>query len=339
MGFFATFSAWLDNLLLNYIGTNTAQIASLLQPAILALAVVYVMIWGYLQLTGKIEEPFVAGLKRIVLLAVVLGGSLDLWLYNTLIVDTFFNAPGQLAAGVIGAYDPVGIIDQIIFSGGDAASLLIQKGGLFNGDFSYYLAGFAIYLIVGLTAIYAMFLLALSKIALSILLALGPLFIPLLFFDTTKRFFESWIAQLANYAFVTLLTVMVAALMLGIVTSAAQQAAAQGGNIQIADAVRVCMAAGLTFLIMRQVMPMAAGLASGLALSSFGVTSALLAWGLGRSSASTGQFARGLSDRETTRWDPLSRKAGYYLRRGLSGGPVRRLAQGWRENTIGAGRQ
>ncbi len=100
-------------------------------------------------------------------------------------------------------------------------------------------------------------------------------------------------------------------------------AASTGGGIQIAQAVRVCMAAGLTFLIMRQVMPMAAGLASGLALSSFGIVSAALAWGLGRPLATHGQFTRGLSDRETTRWDPLSRKAGYYTRRGCA----RRLAQ------------
>jgi len=53
----------------------------------------------------------------------------------------------------------------------------------------------------------------------------GPFFIALLFFETTKRFFESWIAQLANYAFITILTVMVSALMLGIVSSVAQQAA------------------------------------------------------------------------------------------------------------------
>jgi len=333
VGFFATFSAWLNGLLTGYIGTNTAKIASLLQPAVLALATVYVMVWGYLQLTGKIEEPFITGMKRIILLVVVLGGALDLWLYNDFIVDIFFNAPGQLAAGVIGAYDPVGIIDQIIFSGGDAASLLIQKGGIFNGDFSYYIAGFAVYLIVGLTAIYAMFLLALSKIALSILLALGPLFIALLFFDTTKRFFEAWIAQLANYAFITILTVLVAALMMGIVSSAAQQAAAEGGTITIADAVRVCMASGLTFLIMRQVMPMAAGLASGLALSSFGLVSAALAWGFGGATRHTGQFARGLVDRETTRWDPLSRKSGYYLRGGAGAGlaKVNRVA---RPNTI-----
>ena len=333
MGFFATFSAWLNGILAGYIAANTMRIASLLQPAVVTLATVYVMVWGYLQLTGKIEEPFIAGMKRILLLVVVLGGALDLWLYNDVIVDTFFNAPGQLAAGVIGAYDPVGIIDQIIFSGGDAASSLIQKGGLFNGDFSYYIAGFAIYIIVGLTAIYAMFLLALSKIALSILLALGPLFIALIFFESTKRFFEAWIAQLANYAFITILTVLVAALMMGIVASAAQQAAAEGGSITIADAVRVCMASGLTFLIMRQVMPMAAGLASGLALSSFGLVSAALAWGFGGATRHTGQFARGFVDRETTRWDPMSRKAGFGLRRAMGTG-LSTLNRVTRPNTL-----
>src|SRR6266403_2841936 len=328
MGFFATFSAWLDGLLATYIGDNTARIAGILEPAVLTAATVYVMVWGYLQLTGKIEEPFVTGVKRIILLVVILGGALDLWLYNGLIVDTFFRAPGELAAGILGAYDATGIVDQIIFSGGDAASLLIQKGGIFNGDLSYYLAGFAVYLIVGLTAIYTMFLLALSRIALSVLLALGPLFIALLFFESTKRFFESWIAQLANYAFITILTVMVAALMMKLVSTAAQQAAASGGGIQIAQAVRVCMAAGLTFLVMRQVMPMAAGLASGLALSTFGAVSAALLWGFGGASRTGGQFMRGLvMDRETTRWDSLSRKAGYGLRHGALTG-VQRLAGG-----------
>jgi len=338
MGFFAEFNAWLNSLLVNYIGNNTAKVASLLEPAVVTLAVLYVMVWGYLQLMGTIEEPFTAGLKRILMLTVVLGGALQLWLYNSVIVDTFFNAPGQLAAGVIGAYDSVTIIDQIIFAGDDAASLLIQKGGVFNGDFSYYIAGFAVDLIVGLTAVYTIFLLTLSRVALSVLLALGPLFIALMMFETTKKFFESWIAQIANYAFITILTVMVAALMMTLISTAAQQAANAGGGIQIAQAVRVCMAAGLTFLVMRQVMPMAAGLASGLALSTFGAVSAALAWGFGGAQRSSGQFLRGLlMDRETTRWDGASRKSGYYLRRGVGAG-VRRLSQGWRDNAIRSGR-
>jgi type IV secretion system protein VirB6 len=334
MGFFATFSTWLNGLLSTYIATNTARVASLLEPAIVAFATVYVMIWGYFLLTGKIEEPFVTGLKRIITLAVVLGAALNLWLYNGLIVDTFFNAPGALAAGVIGAFDSVGIVDNIIFTGGDAASLLLQKGGLFEGDLSYYIAGFAVYAIVGLTAIYVMFLLALSKVALCILLALGPLFITLFLFESTKRFFEAWISQIANYALVTVLTVLVAALMMSLVTSAAQAAVARGGSIQIADAVRVCLAAGLTFLIMRQVTPIASALASGFALSSFGTVSALLAWGLGRSVGHTGQFARGLIDRDSARGDALSRKAGFYLGRSARAGVTGAARLIARPNTI-----
>jgi len=330
MGFFAEFNTWLNTVLTGYIGDHTARIAAVLEPAIITLGVVYVMVWGYLQLTGQIEEPFLSGVKRIITLAVILGFALHLWLYNALLVDTFFNAPSELAARVIGAFDPVAIVDQILFEGGDAANLLLQKGGILHGNFAYYLAGIGVYLIVGLTAIYTIFLLSLSRIALSVLLALGPLFIGLLLFDTTKRFFEAWVAQLANYAFIAILTVLVAALMLRVVTVAAQQAVSQGGTIEIATAARVCMAAGLTFLVMRQVMPMAAGLASGLALSSFGVVSAALAWGFGGAVRGTGRFARGLTDSETGRFDPLTRKAGYYTRRAVMSVVGRR----WRDNQI-----
>ena len=99
-------------------------------------------------------------------------------------------------------------------------------------------------------------------------------------------------------------------------------------------AVRVCLAAGLVFLVMRQVMPMAAGLASGLALSTFGTASALAAWGLGKTSRTASDFTRGFAlDRETTRWDPLSRKAGYLVQRGIAAGG-RQIARIGRQNSI-----
>jgi type IV secretion system protein VirB6 len=81
---------------------------------------------------------------------------------------------------------------------------------------------------------------------------------------------------------------------------------------------------------MRQVMPMAAGLASGLALSSFGVVSAALAWGLGGAVRGTGQFGRGLLDRETSRFDPLARRAAFALHRGV----MRAVSRPWRENQV-----
>ena len=324
MGFFAEFNTWLTGILARYIADNTAAIARILEPAIVTLGVFYVVIWGYLQLIGRIEEPFTEGVKRLLTLALILGLSLHLWLYNEVIVDTFFDAPTTLAGGIIAArnpgapaFDPVGVADQIMFDGDDAASLLMQKGEIFGRDIIFYFAAIAVYIVVGLIAVYTMFLLALSKIALSVLIAMGPIFMALLFFESTKKFFEAWIAQLSNYAFMTILTVLVAALMLHVVTTAAQAATANGGNITIADALKVCVAAALTFLILKQVPSMAQGLASGIALSGFGAVGNVLRAGLGLTRGATKRvkdFSRGaLIDKDKSRWDTLSRKAGQRL--------------------------
>jgi type IV secretion system protein VirB6 len=235
------------------------------------------MVWGYLQLTGRIEEPFVTGLKRLVTLAVVLGVALQLWLYNSVIVDTFYKAPTQLAAAIVGTADPVTTIDAIWNSGGAVAGYLFSNGGLVS-DYGYYVAGMVVWFLVGLLCVYTMFLIALSSIALSVLLALGPLFFAALFFDSTRRLFDSWIAQLTNYALITILTVLVATLLLQIVASYASQTAARGSGVATVDSLNMVLVAVLVFLVMRQVMPIASGLASGVSLNSFGTVSRLVLW-------------------------------------------------------------
>jgi type IV secretion system protein VirB6 len=273
MGFFAAFWSWLNGQLAAYIGDNTARLASVLEPAVVTLATIYVMAWGYLHLTGRIDEPLLAGLKRIAVMALILGVGLRLWLYNTLIVDTFYNAPAQLAAAMLGGTDPVATIDAIWERGGAVAGNLWSKGGILSGDFGFYLAGALVWCLMGVLCVYAMFLISLSSIALAVLLALGPLFIALLFFDATKRFFAAWVAQLANYALITLITVMIAALLLQVVQSYAAQTAALGSAIVTVDALHMLLIAVLVFLVLRQVMPIASGLAGGASLNSFGLLS------------------------------------------------------------------
>src|SRR5208282_1559513 len=304
MGFFAEFNAWLTALLDDYIHQYTIQLATLLEPAIVTLGTLYVLIWGFLHIAGRIEEPVLEGLKRIAILALVFGVGLDLWLYDTVIVETFYRAPAALAGQLVGANDFVTIVDTILFRGDDVATALLAKAGVFHGNFSFYFAAIAVYIVIIITAVYTMFLLTLSRIALSILLAIGPLIVPLFLFQSTRRLVEAWFAQLATYAFVAVLAGLVAALMMHLIEQAASQAQAAGGGIQIAQAVRVCIAAGFTFLVMRQVLPIAGGLASGVALSTFGIVSGALTNVRRRTLFSAGQFARGaLMDRETTRWD------------------------------------
>jgi type IV secretion system protein VirB6 len=283
MGFFATFAAWLNGQLATYIGDNTARLASVLEPAIVTVATIYIMAWGYLHLMGKIDEPVITGLKRILLLALILGVGLRLWLYNTLIVDTFYNAPAQLAAAMVGSSDPVGTIDAIWNSGGAVADILWTKAAssISIGSIGFLAGGLLVWCLIGVLCVYAMFLFALSSIGLAVLLALGPLFITLLFFDATKRFFAAWIAQLTNYALITVLTVMVAALLLQIVKSYASQTAARGSAILTVDVLNMLLIAVLVFLVLRQVMPIASALAGGVSLSSFGIISRSAGRGIG----------------------------------------------------------
>ena len=280
MGFFATFWSWLNGQLATYIGDNTARVAVALEPAVVTLATVYVMVWGYLQLTGRIEEPLVTGLRRLLTLALVIGGALHLWLYNSLIVDTFYRAPAQLAAAIVGTAQPVTTLDVIWSRGGAVADFLWNNGGVLSGDFGYYVAGAVVWVLVGLLCVYTMFLIALSSVALAVLLALGPLFLALLLFESSRRFFEAWVAQLANYALITILTVLAAALLLQIVQAYAEQTAARGNALVTVDALDMVLVAVLVFLLLRQVMPIAAALAGGIALSTFGAASRLVSWGM-----------------------------------------------------------
>lgn len=296
MGFFETFWSWLQGQLTSYIGTNTALVAQALEPAIVTLATVYVAVWGYLQLTGRIDEPFVTGVRRLVMLAVLLASALHLWLYDSLIVDTFYRAPAQLAADIVGAPDPVATVDAIWNEGGAVAGFLWNSGMQFSiSAVGFCLAGAAVWVLMGLLCVYTMFLIALSSIALAVLLALGPLFIALLLFDATRRFFEAWLAQLANYALITILTVLVAALLLRVVQSYAAQTAALGAKMAMVDSLNMVLVAVLVFLLMRQVMPIAASLAGGVSLSSFGIVSRFIAWGGGTATAGPKKLYKGVA--------------------------------------------
>ena len=311
-----SFFVWLTGQVNTFISAQVAAVAALLSPAIVTLATIYVMFWGWLQLTGKIEEPILEGAKRIFTLAAILIFTLRLSANIAPILDVFVNGPQALAAGILGG-TPMGAVDTIWRDGATVAENLLRAGSIWDtAGMSYIACGVICYLAIGLTTVYVAFLMALALVALAILLALGPLFIAMVFFDTTKRFFEAWIAQLANYALVIILVATVANLMLHALVVPMNAALAEGGGVTVASGFRMVVLAVFVFLIMRQILPMAAGLASGIALASGNLVSRGLAWGLG----GTRNFGRGMWDSATkagtARYDPLSRKGGHALGQG-----------------------
>jgi len=317
MGIFAQFFTWLNVSLLAFVFSQIAAVAAALTPAVVTLATIYVMFWGYLQLTGKIQEPLLEGTKRIFIIAGILFFTLQLAANVGPITSVFFNSPQALAGVITGAPQPVAAVDALWLDGNDVAERLFAQGSVWSGaGWGLFIAGALVYLLVGLTCVYTAFLMAMSLVAIAVILALGPLFIAMLFFDATKRFFEAWIAQLANYGLIIILVALVAALLLTFFQAAATTAVAMGTGITVAAAIRLCIVSVLVFLVMSQVPSIAAGLASGIALSTFGAVGRTLSWGMGGAGRTGYQMMRGLFDSQTTRWDSLRRKAGYAIGQG-----------------------
>lgn len=317
MGFFLTFWNYLQTNVLNMVSTITSDIAASLEPAAVTFATMYVMLWGYLHLRGAIEEPIMDGVKRIIHLAVILGVALQLWEYNAVLVDFFVTTPASLSDAVLGGNAAINAIDTVWIQGAGVAESLISQGGIMDGNMGFYLAGFAVYLFVGFVCVWMAYLYCLSLVAVGFLLAVGPLFILGLMFETTKRFFESWIAQLSNYALIIIIASVAAKLLLNMLQAYAADAAAKGAGIQIAEGIQLCIACAFILLIMRQVPTIAAGLASGVALGTFNTLSRLLKGAGGGTGRTLYQFGRGVADgragEKTSRYMPISRNLGNRL--------------------------
>lgn len=297
MGFFTNFWNFLQGNVLNTVSAITSNISASLSPAAVTLATIYVMIWGYLHLRGAIEEPIMEGAKRIVVLTVILGVVLSLWEYNAVFVDFFITTPNAMSGAILSGNNAITIIDGIWVKGATVAESLLKEGGIFKDNgVAFYIAGFAVYLFVGFICIWMAYLFCLSLVAVGVLLALGPLFILGLMFEATKRFFEAWVAQLSNYALVIIVAAVAAKLLLTVLDDYATQALAAGAGITIADSMQLCLACAFVLLIMKQVPSIAAGLASGIALSSYNAMSRAINWGAGGAGRSMYQFGRGIGD-------------------------------------------
>lgn len=265
---------FINTLSQSYISTNVATVAKLIEPAVVALLGLYVILWGVASLRGMIQEPFTEAASRIVKIALICSLALQLGHYNELIVDTFVLGPEELAKQLSGATGATGTItglDKILDSGFAAGKSFWEKGGLISGDIGMYVIALILWGVAIAVTAYSCFLIVLAKIALSVVIALGPLFIVSLLFQRTAQFFSSWIQQLANYSLLIILVFAANVFVVTLFSEAATGAAAVSATARIDQIFPFVIIGVISILVLVQLRGIAAGLAGGLSLSSEGM--------------------------------------------------------------------
>lgn len=273
-----------------YVSDTSTNIAGGFAGVATTLVTLYVVLWGWSMIRGVIQEPVIDGFQRIVRLAFIVGLATNIGLYNAYVSDFLWNTPDALASLIASGHSDsltnANFLDVLWGKMYDFGKAFNEKGhaspGLFP-DYGLIAAGWAVWFF-GLTAtVYAAFLLVLSKIALAVLLAVGPIFILATMFEGTKRFFDAWIGQAFNYVFLVMLTAATIKLLFTIIVMYLDAvfgtyAASGGADPNYSEIFPMLALSGVGFLSLVQMPSVASALGGGVAISTLGAVS----WAYGK---------------------------------------------------------
>ena len=195
--------------------TAIFQPNSAISGLLTALLTIYVAIMGYRLLLGQSQLRVSDFALNAVKLGVVIALATQWDTYQTVVFDILFRGPQQLAGMIAGAVHPDSTLlqgdvfdglqtafDELSgFGAGYASHSPPSASPLLGG------AGFAAFLLTSSASILLLStlgVLLVAKIVLGLLLAIGPLFIALLLFESTRGVFEGWLRASLAFAFAPL---------------------------------------------------------------------------------------------------------------------------------------
>ncbi|UTO28304.1 type IV secretion system protein [Bartonella harrusi] len=177
--------------------------------------------YGWLIIRGTVDMPIVEFINHCLRVSIITSIALTAGLYQNEIANLITKMPNDLLHALMPTApqnaDFIELINKVAENGFKRASEAFEEAAFLNSEgLLYGLFGILILLATSFLAAIGGGFILLAKIALILLIGLGPFFIIALLWQPTYHFFEQWIAQILNYTVLITLLATVFKLMMSI---------------------------------------------------------------------------------------------------------------------------
>ncbi|ODR88827.1 type IV secretion system protein [Sinorhizobium alkalisoli] len=290
----------------NFISSGTSNIANWVSGPLTAALTLYVVLYGYLVLRGSVQEPVLEFAFRAIKLAIIVMLIRNASEYQTYVTNIFFETlPKEISQALNSGTAPSASTFDSLLDKGQRCAYEIWSRASWPVDIVTGVGGMMVigasFIVAAIGYIVSLY----ARLALAIVLAIGPIFIALAMFQATRRFTESWIGQLANFVILQVLVVAIGSLLITCIDTTFT--AIEGYSDVLMRPIALCAICLAALYVFYQLPGIASALAAGGASLTYGYGAArdahesTLAWAASRAAGAVGRGARSLSRRTTER--------------------------------------
>jgi type IV secretion system protein VirB6 len=197
-----------DAVLSTYVLSVVSTLMTAIAPIALSAMTIWVALYGWAVLRNEVSETLPTFMWKVFKIGLVLAFALQSGFYISNVSDT----ANSLAMGVASTFlpsavdpatvaTPYALLDKFNDDASSQVADIMKEASMFRLDLVLAAVVFSIGSVVFLCI--ALFVVTLSKLFLTFVIAVGPLFILCLAWRPTARFFDSWLSMVLNAVVLT----------------------------------------------------------------------------------------------------------------------------------------
>jgi type IV secretion system protein VirB6 len=259
---FTKLYTFFDNAVNNVIVSGTTNMIALISPLLAVCFSIYVMLILFSYWKGDTDEPIMDFLSRLVGWGAILTFGLNIDMYKLYVTPLVTGLGEDLGGTVSGTANSAAALDQMANAFLDAFIRLFRDASGVEETLFAMLAIASVGLFGGLFMVVAIAYIILAKLALGILVAIGPFFIAAALFPASRELFKNWTAQCLNYAFLVMLFSFAAQIEIAMVNGLVPQ------DMSLSALFQMNLVCAVFILVSLNLPSLASALAGGIGISS-----------------------------------------------------------------------